>query len=527
MRLLLARRAFRDARVRTIAFAYLFAVYAYIQPTGYRHAYPTDADRLAFAHSFARNIGLRLLYGDPHEVQTVAGYTAWRVGGTLAIAAAVFGLFAAVRALRTEEDAGRTEVVLAGIVSRRTLNLASLAAVGASAFTLWLAELAGFALARLPIGSSAYLALATTSVVTVCAGIGALASQLAPSRRVALGLGGAVVGALFLLRAVADTSDGVGWLRWATPLGWAEELRPFTGARPLVLVLPVVSTVVLLAAAARIAASRDIGTGLLPARDTAEPRLVLLGSSGAQALRDSLGTLVAWIGSVAVFGFILGTVSKSISSADVSKNVQDQIAKLGSGSIVTPTGYLAFVFIFVVLAVSIFVCTQVGAAREEEAEQRLETLLAQPVGRPGWLAGRLVVGVWAAAAISVAAGFFTWAGAASGGAGVSLPRMLEAGVNAVPVAVLFLGIGALAYAVLPRAATGISYGLVTVAFFWQLVGSLVGAPSWLVDATPFAHVALVPAEPFRATAAVAMAVIGLAAAAVATALFRRRDLVPS
>src|SRR5262249_17941244 len=112
------RRVFSDARTRTIAFGCLFALYAYIQPTGYRSAYPTLHDRLAFAHSFANNDALRLFYGYPYDPLTVAGYSAWRVGGTLAIAAAAFGLLAAVRALRAEEEAGRTELVLAGILGR-------------------------------------------------------------------------------------------------------------------------------------------------------------------------------------------------------------------------------------------------------------------------------------------------------------------------------------------------------------------------------------------------------------------------
>ena len=114
----LARRAFRDARIRTISFGYLFAAYSYIQPVGYRHAYPTLSSRLAFAHSFANNDALRLFYGYPFKVQAVGGYTAWRVGGTLAIFAAIFGLLAAVRALRTEEDTGRMELVLAAAVGR-------------------------------------------------------------------------------------------------------------------------------------------------------------------------------------------------------------------------------------------------------------------------------------------------------------------------------------------------------------------------------------------------------------------------
>ncbi|HYA09931.1 MAG TPA: hypothetical protein VEG24_10065, partial [Gaiellaceae bacterium] len=272
----LARRAFLDARIRTIAFAYVFALYAFVQPFGYRHAYPTLAGRLAFAHSFADNTGLRLLYGQPHDVQTVSGYTAWRVGGTLAIAAAIYGLLAAVRALRTEEDAGRAELVLAGVVGRRTANLSAMAAIAAGILILWLAEFAGFVVAGLATASSAYLALATASVVPVCVGVGAVASQLAPTSRVALALGSSLLALLFLLRVVADTSSGVGWLRWATPLGWAEELRPFTGARPLVLLLPAAASMLLLVAATRIAAGRDIGTGVLPARDSAEPRLRLL-----------------------------------------------------------------------------------------------------------------------------------------------------------------------------------------------------------------------------------------------------------
>ena len=265
--LALARRAFRDARVRTISFVYLFALYAYIQPIGYRDGFPTLAERVGFAHSFSNNKAVRLFYGEPHNLLSVSGYTAWRVGGTLAIFAAIFGLFAAVRALRTEEDAGRQELVLAGIVARRTAYLSSIAAIAAGTVLLWVGESAGFIVAGLPVGGSMYLALATVSIVPVCAGVGALASQLAPTRRMALELGGAVLGVWFLLRVIADTASGVTWLRWLTPLGWAEQLRPFAGAKPLVLVLPVASAALLLWLAARINASRDIGTGVLPARE--------------------------------------------------------------------------------------------------------------------------------------------------------------------------------------------------------------------------------------------------------------------
>ena len=99
-------------------------------------------------------------------------------------------------------------------------------------------------------------------------GVGALASQLAPTRRIALELGSGAVVLSLLLRTVGDTSTQLAWLRWATPLGWAEEMRPFAGPRPLVLLLPIAASALLILIAARIGAGRDIGTGIMPARDS-------------------------------------------------------------------------------------------------------------------------------------------------------------------------------------------------------------------------------------------------------------------
>ena len=105
--------------------------------------------------------------------------------------------------------------------------------------------------------------------------------------------------------------------------------------------------------------------------------------------------------------------------------------------------------------------------------------------------------------------------------------MIGAGANCLPVAVLFLGLAALAYATVPRAAGGIAYGLVAVAFLWQLFGALLGAPKWLVDVTPFAHVGLVPAQSFDAAGAAVMSALGALCAFAAIWLFERRDLTGS
>ena len=524
----IARRAFADARVRTISFALLFAFAAYLQATAYREGYPTLDDRLKFARSVGANDAARVLYGEPHDLLTVGGYVSWRVGGSMAIFAGLFGLLGAVRAMRAEEDAGRADLVLSGVVGRGHAFVAQLAAIGAGAAVLWLALFVAFVAGELAVGGSAFLALATVSVVPVFAGVGALASQLAPTKRLATGIStGVLVVALAVRTAASVTGGDVRWLRWATPLGWTGEMRPFADPRPLVLLLPTATAAVLFVVAAAIAVRRDIGRGLLPSRDSAPPRLRLLGSTSAQALRSERAGLVAWLVGVGGFALLMGVLSSAVTPDIVSDELQEQLEKLGGGSIVTPEGWLGFSFVFLLLAVSLFSCMQVGSIRSEEADQRVETLLAQPVSRRRWLGGRLLVAAGGAAAVALAAGVLAWAGAAAQGADVALPTMIGAGANCLPVALLFLGLGALAYALVPRFGTGIGYGLVAAAFVWELLGSLLGTPEWLLALSPFHDVGLVPGQPFEAAAAAIMLAIAACAAISAVLVFERRDLVPA
>ncbi len=519
----LARRAFADLRTRTVSFALLFLLIGYAQATAYRGGYPTRADRVELARSFGANNAVRLLYGQPRDLLSVGGYLSWRVGGSLVLFAAIWGYLGAVRATRAEEDAGRAELVHAGTMSRVVVFAANMVGIALGATALWLALFVGFVAGELPAGGSAYLALEIVSVVPVFVGVGTLASQVAPSRRLATGLSTGVLVVAFVLRAVGDTTSGLGWLRWASPLGWAEELRAFTGSQPAVLVLPALLSVALLVTAVSLLVRRDIGRGLLQAHDRAKPRLGLLGSPTEQALRSERGSLVAWVLGFGAVAFITGVISDAVQSG-ISNDLQRQLEKFGSEQVTTPAGFLGFTFGFFVLAVSIFCCTQIGAIRGEEADERLETLLALPVRRRGWLAGRLGLAAAGAALVALAAGILAWVGALTQGGGVALPDMIGAGANMLPVALFFLALGSVAFALLPRASTAIIYALVGVAFAWWTFGALLDVPVWLLALSPFHDIGLVPGEPFKAGAAVIMLAASAAAAVVAIALFERRDI---
>jgi len=519
----IARRAFADGRIRTLSFAALFAFMAFVNVDGYEHSFPTLRDKVEFVRSFGNDASVKLFYGQPYDLLHAGGYVAWRVGGFGAIFAAAWGLLAAVRALRTEEDAGRWELLLAGAVRRRSAYLAVLAAIGGGWLVLWLGLWLGCTAGGLAAGGSAYLALAALTPALVFAGVGALVSQIAPTRRLALELGMVVLALAFLLRTIADTSSGAEWLRWLTPLGWSEQLRAFADPRPLVLVLPVAVGAALLTLAGAIALRRDVGSGLIASHDRRAPRLRLLDSPTAQALRLERGSLLGWFVGVGTFAAIVGVLSTTFEGARLSRSIREELARYGVQAL-TPTGILGLYFLFFVLAISLFACAQVVAARREEAGQQLETLLSLPVGRRRWLAGRLALATGGAVALALAAALLSWIGARSQGADVSLADMLGAGANCLPATLLFLGLSTLALGAWPRATSGIAYGLVSVAFVWQLFGAALGAPAWLLGVSPFHHVGLVPAQDFKALAAAIMVALAAAALLAAFALFERRDL---
>ena len=287
--------------------------------------------------------------------------------------------------MRADEDSGRTELVLAGIVDRRAAYLAALVAVAATGAALWAAILAGSVIAGLPAGDSMYLALAVASVIPTFVGVGAVCSQFAPTHRVALELGAAVVALAFVLRVVADTVRGAVWLQWLTPLGWAERLRPFTGADPVVLLLPLAAGTALITLAGVIATRRDLGRGLLAAPGTESPRLGLLSSPTAQALRAELPSVTVWLAGAGSFAVVIGLVSKSVASAGISRQLNRAVAELGSGAIVSAKDYLGFSFLFFVLAISLFACARSPprAMRKRRGGWR-RCWRCQSVAAPGW-----------------------------------------------------------------------------------------------------------------------------------------------
>lgn len=493
----------------------------------YAKEYPTAAARARLAETHGADAGSRAIFGPAHQLDTVAGYAAFHIVAFFVIIGAVWGLLAGTRLLRGEEDAGRWELLLAGPTTRRRAAAGAMAGLGIGLFTFWAVSSAAVALigrtADPPIlvSASLFTAVAAVASAAMFLAVGALCSQLAATRRQAAALAAAVLGVLFLIRAVANSNTSLEWLHWASPLGWVDELRPLTASRPWPLVPITALTAALVAATILLAGRRDLGAGVLPARHTAPSRTRFLNGPLGLAHRLNLRTGLGWITGVAAGGLVLALSTKSVQDSweDSSSEVMQ---RLGGG-----TGgdtYLGILFLVVALLLAMAAAGQVGATREEEAEGYLDHLLARPVARLSWLAGRFAVSTTVLVAAGVVAGLFTWIGAASSGADVSLPSLLAAGINVVPVGILVLGIGTMFLGLAPRLAGLATYGIVVWSFLAEIIGASLGASRWLLDTSVLHHIARAPAADVRWDSAAILVAVGVAAAVIGALAFNRRDL---
>ena len=64
----------------------------------------------------------------------------------------------------------------------------------------------------------------------------------------------------------------------------------------------------------------------------------------------------------------------------------------------------------------------------------------------------------------------------------------------------------------------------TLAYLLQVFGSIAELPGWLLDLSPFTHVAPVPAVSIDPTASVVMVLVALLAGAVGGLAFSHRDI---
>ena len=524
---LTARRAARSAAV----WGLLFGVLIFNEAATYHTGSPTAASREDIVRTFGDNVAFAAIIGPARQLDTVGGFVSWRLLALLVWIGAIWGLLTATRLLRGEEDAGRWELLLAGRTTRRRATAQSIGGLAAGWLVLWAlsAALTVAAGSRSTVGfstsGSLLYATAATASAAMFLAIGAVTSQLAATRRQANALAAAVFAAAYLIRLVADSVDGAGWLRWASPLGWIEELRPLTGAQPLALAPIAVLVLAAFGLAILLAGRRDAGAALLARRAPVRAHTRMLDSSALLVVRLERWVALAWVGGLALTGAIFGVTARSAAQGNVAvDDIERTVGRLGGQPASATAAWIGYEFLYLGALLAFAAAGQIAAMRSEEADGHLDHLLARPLDRRAWLAGRLGFSAVFIFAAALATGLAAWAGIASGPGGLGLGLMLEAGLNLVPPALLILGVGTLLLGVAPRLAMPLLYALVLWSFLIEIVGTSITSSQWLLDTALFTHVGPVPAAGLDWPAMGILTGLGLIAGLAGLAAFARRDL---
>ncbi|QDQ97107.1 ABC transporter permease [Tomitella fengzijianii] len=481
--------------------------------------YGDAAERATYAATMDSSPATIAMGGPPVALETAGGITVFETNSISLVGVALMVVFLTVRYTRGEEETGRTELLRAGVLGPRApLTAAGLLAAAAS--VLVGAGIAAVFLALgLPAAGSvlfgaevAVTGIAFTAVSLVCA-------QVLSHARAATGLGAALVGAAFAVRAVGDVGGGT--LSWFSPIGWAQAAHPFGGDRWWPLALPLILAVAAAGTAWRLDGIRDVGGSLVAPRLGPAAAPHSLASAPAWAFRIQRAAIAGWAAGMVLAGAALGSVGSQV--ADMVRG-NEQMEKVfgGAGGIVDQ--YFAMVALLLGLLTAGFAASTVLRLRGEETSGRAELLVVAGVSRRRWIGGWLAVTAAAAVVLAVcgAAGAAVADALATGDAS-QLARIF--GAMLVPLAAVAVvgGLAAALVGLAPRV-QHVTWVVVAWAYIAGWFGDLLGLPGWAVDLSPFSWAAQAPAETMGWSAWLVTLAVGAALAWGGVEGLRRRDL---
>jgi ABC-2 type transport system permease protein len=513
---LLARAALRRDRVMVPVWMGLLAAGCYGSAAATPSLYSSVADRVAAARTINASPAVVALYGpilDPHSLGEVA-----MAKMTVLYALFVAGLFIVLvrRHTRVEEENGQTELVGGTAVGADAPLAAAVLVCGGLAVVLGMLAAAVDALGGLPVTGSIAFGASWAGIGLVATGLAAVACQVSASARTCAGIATGVLGVLYVLRAIGDTS--VSWLSWCSPYGWSTQLRAWSDPRWWVLPLYVVLAAALLVAAQLLRARRDLGSGLVAARPGPASGATRLSTALALEFRLHALALGTWSTAVAVLGVVLGAIVPNIGQLLNSSSARSLIERLGGVGAIQDALIAAEFSIFAVV-VTCFGITVVTRAASDEADGRTEQVLATGTSRIQTFVAVLVVSfagtAWLMFVMGVAVGL---------GYGRNFAAVLGAGLVHVPAVWVVVALALLGFSLLARRAL-LGWAFVTLFLSLGQLGEMLRLPGWVTGLSPYSHVPAVPVAEFSVVPELALTAIAVLAVLIAWTRYRSRDIV--
>jgi ABC-2 type transport system permease protein len=494
-------------------------------------------EQLLYASTTAPSIVSRL-FGGPINGPAIGSIVINESFLFLAILVAFMSTLAVIRHTRQNEETGRAELIGSAVVGRHASLAAALLVVAATNTIIGLLVALVLRANDLSLAGSLGLGASLASLGITFAGVAAIAAQLSESSRGANSLAAMGVGIAFLLRGIGDslgmlsqngTAIVSAWPSWLSPIGWAQQIHPYTQGNWALFVPLGLLPVACIGAAFWLTTRRDIGMGILtskPGPAAASPALL---SPFGLAWRLQKGILRGWAVAIAILGITIGLVTTEFQSM-INSNEQFGriIEQLGGGGSATQA-LLGAMIAMTALAIGGYAVQALQRMRSEEATGHLEPVLATHVGRQGWMFSHVgcmllgVAGLFLLTGLSVSISYILAADAAWSEIGT----LTAAAFVHAPAVLAIGGLTVLTFGLWPRATIAVSWGAFIFCLIVMQLQAALDLPQWIVNVSPFVHIPIAPSQSVSPMPLVSLLAIAAALAFIGFGAFRHRDIVSS
>lgn len=485
--------------------------------------YPTEASRASAARLINATPALVAMYGRIYDVTSLGAVSMLKLIGLGTAFVAVFTMLVVIRHTRADEEVGRTELAASGAVGRYAALAAALLVATSSALIVGVLSAGGLMAVGLPAAGSVAFGASWACAGLVFAGAAAVCAQLSSSARTARGLVATALVIAYVIRAAGDTAGPGGrWISWLSPIGWAQQIRPFAGDRWAVMLLLLAATAVLVTGAGVLVKRRDLGSGLLQDRPGLA-RARRLATPLALAWRLDRPALLGWAIGFLLLGVVLGSIVSNVADMATSPEARRFLLRLGGVPELT-NAFLSAELGFVALFATVFGISTVLRLRTEEATGRAEELLATRTSRFRLAASHAVIAVVGTTVLTVAVGLGAgFAHASSAGNGGMVGQDLAAALVRLPAVWVLVALSLAVYGLAGRWVS-VTWGVLVGCLVVGQFGDLMNLPQWTQDLSPYTHVPQLPGGALDVAGMVTLVGVAAALGAIGLAAFRRRDL---
>jgi ABC-2 type transport system permease protein len=516
----LVRFVLRRDRVRLPVWVLAIVGLTYFSATAVAGTYNTPREITSYATNMGNSPATVAMAGPPVALDQIGGILVYETSMTALLGVALMAMFTVVRHTRTEEEAGRTELLVSTVVGRHAGVAAAFAVAAVASLVVGAGVTASMLSVEMAPGPATLYGAAVVAMGVVFAGVAAVAAQLMTHGRGASGLALAVLGVAFMLRAVGDVDES--FLSWLSPMGWSQQVRVLEADRWWPLLLSSVFTLALLVVTAVLAAHRDTGSGVFAARPGPPRAGRLLSSPLGLAWRLQRSVVLAWAVGLFALGAMFGSVTEELQNMVDDNPTLRQYFEQSGGDITD--AFFATALLFMGLGGAGFAVGSALRLRSEETAGRLEPVLATGVSRPRAMFSTLAVTLVGSIAVVLSGGVgLGIAYAQFGGTTQEAVEVTMLALVQLPAVLVLVGVAVLLCGWLPRW-TAVAWAGLAVAFVVGWLGPLLKLPGWALGLSPFEHLPQVPLEDLATTPVVLLSVLALVLVAAGTLGFRRRDL---